>query len=260
MPTRDLFRSLRDKFEVISGWRIRAKFPFGNEKFRDLYGAIPDLQVRNVLDVGANVGQSAMQFRKVFPDAVIHSFEPVGSTVEMFKRNVADASVHLHPLALGAFQGRVEMQVCKDARTSDMNSIGKSHPYLHDRTIKKEFVEMTTLDLWCETAGIEHIDFLKIDTEGHDLEVMKGATGLFERQAIRLIDIEVGINPTNSFHVPFHTVSEFLWNNGMLLFGIYDQIQEVPQVGNYLRRSNALFISRELALPMSHGAKALREQ
>ena len=249
MPTRDLFRSLRDKVEAVSGWRIRAEFPFGIEKFRDLRRVMPDLQVRQVLDVGSNIGQSALQFRKMFPEAVVHSFEPVGSTVAIFKRNVSDPMVNLHQLALGAYPGLVEMQVCNDAGSSDLNSIGKCHPYLHDQAIRKEFVEMTTLDLWCATAGIEQVDLLKIDTEGHDLEVMRGAAGLFARQAIRLIDIEVGINPTNNFHVPFNTVSEFLWSNGMLLFGIYDQIQEAPEVGTCFRRANALFISRKLAMP-----------
>lgn len=256
MPSRDLFHSLRDKVEAVSGWRIRAEFPFGNEKFRDLRRSLPDLQVRHVLDVGANIGQSAVQFRKVFPEAVIHSFEPVGSTVEIFKRNVDDALVHVHQLALGAAPGRVEMQVSRDAGTSDMNSIGRSHPFLHDQALTKEVVEMTTLDLWCATARIEEVDFLKIDTEGHDLEVLKGAEGLLARQAIGLIDIEVGMNPTNTFHAPFSAVSEFLWSHGMLLFGIYDQLQEAPGTGCVLRRVNAMFISPKLAMPLSEGPKA----
>lgn len=255
MPFKDLFRSLRDKVEDMSGWRIRAKLPFGNEKFRDLFWAMPDLQVRHILDVGANVGQSAVEFRKVFPEAVVHSFEPVESTVEVLKKNVADASVHVHQLALGASPGRVKMQVSRDVDTSDMNSIGEPHPYLEDQVLVKEVVEMTTLDKWCAKARIEQVDFLKIDTEGHDLEVLKGATGLLARHAIKLIDIEVGNNPMNTFHAPFNAVSEFLWSNDMLLFGIYDQHQEAPEIGHFLRRSNALFISRELAMPLADGLK-----
>lgn len=248
MPAKDIFRSFRDKVEATSGWRIRAELPFGNEKFRDVRRALPDLHIRDILDVGANVGQSAMQFRKEFPRAVIHSFEPVGSTVEVFKKHVHDASVHIHQLALGASPGQVEMQVSK-GRNSDMNSIGKVHPHLVGQTVVKEVVDMTTLDLWCSRNKMEQVDLLKIDTEGHDLEVLKGAVGLLGQQKLGLIDVEVSFNPTNSFHAPFNAVSEFLWNHGMLLFGIYDQLQEGLGTGAVLRRSNVLFISRKLALP-----------
>lgn len=255
MPARDLFHTLRDKLESISGWRIRAELPFGNEKFRDLRRGLPDLQVHCVLDVGAHIGQSALQFRKEFPEAVVHSFEPTGSTVDIFKKTVADDSVHVHQLAIGSSLGRVEMHVSSDAEGSSMNSVGMTHPHMLEQGMMKEVVEMTTLDLWCNTARIEKVDFLKIDTEGHDLEVLKGAEGLLARQAIGLIDIEVGMNPSNTFHVPFNTVSEFLWARDMLLFGIYDQLQEAPRPGSVLRRVNALFTSRKLAMPLSDGPK-----
>lgn len=217
---------------------------------------MPGLQVRVVLDVGANIGQSAVQFRKEFPQAVVHSFEPVGSTVELFKRKIDDAMVHVHQLALGAAPGRVEMQVSSDAGSSDMNTVGKAHPYMHGRAFTQAMVGMTTLDLWCARAGIEEVGFLKIDTEGHDLEVLKGAEGLLARQAIGLIDIEVGMNPINTFHAPFTAVSEWLWGHGMLLFGIYDQLQEGPGTEAVLRRVNAMFISPRLAMPLYDGLEA----
>lgn len=78
MPAKDIFRSFRDKVEATSGWRIRAELPFGNEKFRDVRRALPDLHIRDILDVGANVGQSAMQFRKRIPkgcDAALNLLE-----------------------------------------------------------------------------------------------------------------------------------------------------------------------------------------
>ena len=249
MGVASLFRGLRDEVEKASGWRIRAEFPFGNEKYRDLRRVLPQLDIRTVLDVGANTGQSAVQYRKEFPDAVMHCFEPVGSTADQLRKYIHHPSVHIHQLALGACPGMLTMQISLDEQQSGMNSLKGIHPHLEGSNFRSEQVEVTTLDEWCPKNGIGQVDLLKIDTEGFDLEVLHGASGLLDQGRIGLIDVEMGINPTNTFHAPFTEISPFLWSKGMLFFGIYDQLQELPTTGPILRRVNGLFISSQLALP-----------
>ena len=53
-----------------------------------------------------------------------------------------------------------------------------------------EAIDVCTLDDYCALAGIEKIDFLKIDAEGHDHLVLTGARTLLERGAIEIIQFE----------------------------------------------------------------------
>ena len=64
---------------------------------------------------------------------------------------------------------------------------------------------------------------LTIDTEGHDLEVLRRAQPLLRRGAIDIAQAEVSMNPENTLHVSFSAVREFLEQFEYRLFGLYEQ-------------------------------------
>lgn len=55
-----------------------------------------------------------------------------------------------------------------------------------------EQVQIETLDSYCETRRVSRIDLLKLDAEGHELEILQGASSLLEQRAIRLVSFEFG--------------------------------------------------------------------
>ena len=57
---------------------------------------------------------------------------------------------------------------------------------------RKEEVRLSTVDLFCKENNIPHIHFLKIDVEGHELKVLKGAEGMIGSGAVDLIQFEFG--------------------------------------------------------------------
>jgi hypothetical protein len=57
---------------------------------------------------------------------------------------------------------------------------------------KREEIELRTLDSYCHEHNIAQIDFLKLDVEGHELRVMEGASQMFHRHAIQMIQFEYG--------------------------------------------------------------------
>lgn len=68
---------------------------------RSLERAGEPRSIQNILDVGANVGQTTIELRKAFPCGTIHAFEPVGSTFRELLQNVGRMpKVHCHQLAL----------------------------------------------------------------------------------------------------------------------------------------------------------------
>jgi FkbM family methyltransferase len=203
--------------------------PRGADLFADLRNDLPNLRVETVFDVGANVGQSVETYLREFPSATIFSFEPVPSTFAELKANVGgNARVKLHQLAFGSGSGELRMSVpaghSDTAFVSDKGDIA---------------VKVERLDRFFSGQ----INFLKIDAEGYDLEVLKGATRLLARRSIDAIQVEVGMSPRHSLHCRFEDVKAFMEANGMELFSIIDQTPNFIPGGPYMQRADAVFIS-----------------
>ncbi len=131
------------------------------------------------VDVGANIGVYAgWAARLVGPTGVVYAFEPVPRTVEFLRSfvglNELDR-VNVVPLAVGASPGHVELNTV--AHHSGISSaVGLSVP----RSAKSEAitVQVTTLDRFLLEEGETRVQLLKIDVEGWELEVLRGARQL----------------------------------------------------------------------------------
>ena len=238
---RDKAKQLLKRFTGLTCYR---RLPFGVDVFHDIAFKLKDYRFHNFVDVGANKGQSARYIRSCFPHARIHCLEPIKDTFEILKGNGKKLNLICHNVALGASKGEVEVEVDVQNRLSTRNSLVKENNVHSATSVKTETVQVLTLTNFCELNNIREIDFLKIDTEGYDLEVLKGATELLESNAVSFIQAEVSMNPHNTFHVDFVEVKKFLESYNYVLFGIYEQKQErdIPM----LRRSNVVFISGKL--------------
>lgn len=199
---------------------------------------LPGFATRVILDVGANVGQSAAEFAAAFPQAEIHCFEPVAGTfAELSARFEGQELVHCSCCALGAERGEATIAVHRGSTLSAL----MTGPVPDG--VPTEQVEISTVDAVCAERGIAHVDILKVDTEGHDLDVLFGAQGMLERKTVALVTVEAGMNPENGLHVPFETLKAHLESVGYRLFGIYEQKEEWPTLEPHLRRTNPAFIS-----------------
>jgi FkbM family methyltransferase len=118
---------------------------------------------RVAVDVGAHVGLWTMQMAKRFENVI--AFEPMEHIRACFLRNVTRMDrITLYPLALGAEAGKVAMHYTPE-------SSGNTH------IIAGDSVEMKPLDDY----GLEHVDFVKIDCEGAELGVVRGAEETIRR-------------------------------------------------------------------------------
>lgn len=193
---------------------------------------LPDLTVATVFDVGAHVGESTAFFLAAFPNARIWSFEPVFDTYQELLRNVG-RSPRVTTAQIGFAHEAGEASV-RSGETSNLSAIASDG----DQTVR-----LTTVDRYCADHSIERIDFLKIDTEGYDLNVLHGAENMLSKGAVALVEVEAGANPDNTTHVPLEHFRQFLEGRGYRLFGFYDQAGEWPTNRPHLRRVNAVFIS-----------------
>lgn len=194
---------------------------------------IPNFEINTVIDVGAYVGQSAGAAIALFPHAKLFCFEPAPETFKQLSINLGDhPNVKIESVALGAKEGRLAMTV---AGASKANRISLA-PKQGDIN-----VEVTTGDGYLASNSIDHVDFLKIDTEGYDLEALIGFRQSLGNQKISLIEIEAGLHSGNKRQASIERLKGFLEPMGYLLFMVHDFRFERQA---YLRRCSAAFISQ----------------
>ncbi|MFD3000884.1 FkbM family methyltransferase [Pontibacter toksunensis] len=234
-------------FKKWTGLSVYKSLPIGLDALENVRRKLPHYKFKTFLDVGANVGQSATYIRHHFPESHIYCVEPIKDTFHTLQQNTKGLNLSYHNIALGSANEEVEVQVDVDNLKSDRNSLLGNHTqHAGSATIKTETVQVQTLQQFSKANGINFIDYLKIDTEGYDLEVLKGAVEMLESASIAFVEAEVSMNPHNTFHVDFIDVKRFLEKYNYMLFGIYEQIQERREMVPVLRRANVLFISGKL--------------
>lgn len=215
--------------------------PRGWDLPHNLKRFLPHWQCETIFDVGANVGQSTLEFSERFPNSEIHSFEPFPSTFQALVKNTGHLlRVNRHPFALSSSTSRL---TASQGECSTNNSIHSAEGTSHENQVE---IETRTLDEVRKSLSVGQISFLKIDTEGHDLEVLQGASESLSSNAIDVIQVEAGMNPTNTHHVSFEILKRFLESNGFLLFGVYEQTGEFMSGYPAMRRANCVFISARI--------------
>ncbi|MDD3519042.1 MAG: FkbM family methyltransferase [Chromatiales bacterium] len=236
-----LARYVKQSFERLTGLHLHRTLPRGVDFAYDVVRSLPRLRIETVFDVGAHMGQSVREFRRAFPVADIHCFEPVDATFKLLQSMLAhDSRSMCHRLAMAAEPGRREIAVGAESSMSGF----REHANGRDMSVGGiEMVEVDTLDRFCAMHGVLHINLLKIDTEGGDLDVLKGGEGLIGSQCVDLIQVEAGMSPSNTWHVPFDAFRDHLAARGYALFALYHQVPEWPTGEPHLRRVDAMFVS-----------------
>jgi FkbM family methyltransferase len=144
-----------------------------------------------VLDVGANAGQYSELVRGLAPAAVVHAFEPHPVSFAELARLASRIGVTAHPVALGETDGEIDIYDYADDAGSQHASVHREViEDVHKRPSASWKAHCKTLDTVAAELALTRIGLLKIDTEGHELPVLKGARGLIEANAIDVIQFE----------------------------------------------------------------------
>lgn len=174
-----------------------------------------------VLDVGANEGQYALELRKLGYTGRIVSFEPIAEVGRRLRANLAgDAGWDCRGMALGAEDGTARIQVGAESATS---SLLEPSEYLmeraaHARSVRSEDVRVARLDGVFEPGWRERRIWLKLDTQGFEMQVLRGATETLPK--VQILQLELSLRPLYVGEPGFLEVAGWLSERGLELVGL----------------------------------------
>jgi len=145
---------------------------------------------KTIVDVGANVGFFSMMLREIYPEAQIYAVEPVPQIFANLKANLTSDQDSVYNLAISDINGAVKMSFKE--RESAISHVINSGEEDDSETVK---VKSMTLDNWCHKEKIEIVDLLKIDTEGYEVHVLKGAKKTLAKT--RYLHMEISLEDEN---------------------------------------------------------------
>jgi len=193
---------------------------------------------KHIVDVGANRGGWTRTAMKHFPDCNYSLFEPQ----EKMRAEVADLLLHptVEFYCMGAGPVNSTMRLTQHER-DDSHTFALSEQQARDFGFLQVEIPVVSLDDFFAKKGLPKVDILKIDAEGWDLEVLKGAINTATQADIVLMEASV-LNPvfTNTMGKVIDAMSQL----GMVLFDITDL--------NRTQKNNALWLV-ELAFVQKDG-------
>jgi FkbM family methyltransferase len=207
-------------YTVIPNWRLFS-YPQASYVARLLEYARIDL----VIDVGANAGQYRTFLREQAGySGRIVSFEPIPRRVEEMRR-IVDANWRIESAAVGAAEGEAEFNIMASDEFSSLLAPNHSKTKLFEAmNVVAECIKVPVRTL---NAVADELDwlrqaqsiYLKLDTQGFDLEVLKGARTLLSRVAA--IQCEHSVRGIYEGAPSFEESFRFIESLGFIPSGIY---------------------------------------
>ena len=202
------------------------------------------------LDVGANVGNYSRFIKRLNPDIDIFAFEPHPATYQRLIKNVDGLGIRTYNVGVGSTEGLLKLYDYPDEDGSSHASLYKDViEQIHKGQAVEHEVKIISLDVFAAEHNIDRVSLLKVDTEGHELEVLKGFENFIKTGKVDLIHFE--FNEMNIVsRVYFKDFWEFLPN--------YDFFRMLPDglvpIKNYSPVFCEIFAYQNIVAKLKAGA------
>ena len=202
-----LFAGTGKRIIVRDGVKYEVDLTEGIELSMFLFGRFQSHITRNaflrldpaavVIDIGANVGLMTLQFASMVPRGRVYSFEPTHYALARLKRNIAlnpqmaDRISVINAFVSERSDSRPAIVAYSSWKVNGERS-GSDHPVHLGTPKSNEGVPAASLDDFVAREQPARIDLIKVDTDGHEYEVFRGAEGTIARYRPRII-FEIGL-------------------------------------------------------------------
>ena len=137
-----------------------------------------DVSTPVIFDVGANIGTWTTWAARFWPQGIVHAFEPQHQVFQMLCGNCAINNlynVHAHNVALGYQRDVVTVNEPDYFYQQDFGRFSLLHGHRVKDSGRSMMVQIETLDSIMEKFAVSKLDLIKIDAEGMDVMILRGA-------------------------------------------------------------------------------------
>ena len=193
----------------------------------DKFNWLKNLNIRTVLDIGANTGQFAADIHAILPEAMIYSFEPLKDCCQTLVDNMKHVrNFRAFDFALGEEASQIEMHRSEFSPSSSILPMGEMHKQAFPFT-SGEVLEKITVKRLDDVAGdLKLVDnlLIKIDVQGFEDRVIRGGRQTIQRATVLIVE----------------TSFRRLYDGQPLFDTIYDMLREMgfAYSGNFMQLLN----------------------
>jgi FkbM family methyltransferase len=131
-----------------------------------------------ILDIGANIGVTSIYLAKLFPDALIYSFEPLKDNFEILEKNIQSyKNISAFNIALGSKNGYFKVYYSDDSENFGGASLYSNGEGNDSKSFSE--CEVKNISDTLDELKIDSVDLIKIDTEGAEFEILSSLKGHF---------------------------------------------------------------------------------
>jgi FkbM family methyltransferase len=171
-----------------------------------------------ILEAGAHIGRDTMKMATLWPSGTIYAFEPVPELyAQLLERTKERSNVICDSRALSNENGTATFFVSSGATTA-ASSLLEPHEYRIQRPevqFHPTTVTTITLDSWAAENGVKNIDFMWLDMQGSELNVLKAASTMLP--TVQAILIEVNLTERFKGNPSYEEVKAWLEAHGFTL-------------------------------------------
>ncbi len=224
----ELIKKLVKKIFNLTGFEISRKFDEREIKtltFDEIYKRKITNQSPIIFDIGANKGQSINRFLNLNNNPIIHAFEPNIDEFNILKNKFHSVSnVKLNNFGIGNEKTKKKFFKAKHSGNSSFVPIKKNTKWIKLRSEQlgieqKNYYEegsnvmLETVDTYCSSHSINHIDIMKVDTQLFEEEVLIGSKKMLESQKIDAIELEIVFSDAYEKYYSFSDLEKYLIPN-----------------------------------------------
>ncbi|RWO82894.1 MAG: FkbM family methyltransferase [Mesorhizobium sp.] len=182
--------------------------------------------VASIFEVGAADGRDTRTYADRCPKAIVHAFEPLPENFAKL-RAVAESESRIVPVnaAVSSEVGTASFHVAALPDASSLFSPRRTGSRFDKYMSESDVIEVnvTTISDYCRKNAVQSIDLLKMDAQGSELNILKGAEALLIKKRIRIIYSEVLFMKIYDGCCQFHEVTAYLDQFNYRLHAIYNQ-------------------------------------
>lgn len=242
MRQRPAMRKIRKLFALLLRRDYRRALRLGSAAAIEHNSFLRNASFNTVLDAGANKGQFALVVRAHHGAATIISFEPLAGPADIWRRIFSgDSKARVFQVALGNQAGEKTIHISRREDSSSLLPIGKLQSDIFPGTeeICTEAILVERLDVSLQGENLARPVLLKIDVQGFEMELLKGAQATLAQ--VDSIYAELSFVALYEGQALANEVIHWLSNNGFGLSGVYNMAYDrrglAVQADFHFRRS-----------------------